>query len=69
MAGVTHVPPHGEYDLLIEEAWKCLGLQRSLDAGSVMVGFAHHTVIGVADTIIEAVQSKDIRHFMVVGGW
>lgn len=65
--GVTHVP-NGEYTLLIDKALEMPGFTEDLDAGSVMVGFAHHTVIGVADTIIEAVKSKDIRHFLVVGG-
>ena len=65
--GVTHVP-NGEYDLLINKALEMPGFTEDLESGSVMVGFAHNTVIGVADTIIEAVKSKDIRHFMVVGG-
>jgi hydroxylamine reductase len=33
-----------------------------------MVGFARNAVLGVADTVIEAVKSKAIRHFFLVGG-
>ena len=34
----------------------------------VMTGFGHGTVLGVADTVIEAVKAGAIRHFFLVGG-
>lgn len=34
----------------------------------VMTGFAHNTVLSVADTVIEAVKTGAIRHFFLVGG-
>jgi hydroxylamine reductase len=33
-----------------------------------MVGFARNTVMSVADKIIGAVKSKDLRHFFLVAG-
>jgi len=33
-----------------------------------MVGFVHKAVLGVADKVIEAVKTKDIRHFFLVAG-
>jgi hydroxylamine reductase len=33
-----------------------------------MCGFGHNTVLGIAGTVIEAVKSKAIRHFFLVGG-
>jgi hydroxylamine reductase len=33
-----------------------------------MVGFGRNTVLSVADKVIEAVKSKAIRHFFLVGG-
>ena len=33
-----------------------------------MTGFGHGTVLGVADQVIAAVKSGDIRHFFLVGG-
>ena len=33
-----------------------------------MSGFGHGTVLGVADQVIAAVKSGDIRHFFLVGG-
>ena len=34
----------------------------------VMTGFAHNTVLSVADTVIDAVKSGAIKHFFLVGG-
>jgi hydroxylamine reductase len=34
----------------------------------LMTGFARNTVLGVADTLIGAVKSSDIKHFLLVGG-
>ena len=34
----------------------------------VLTGFAHNTVLSVADTVIEAVKSGAIKHFFLVGG-
>ena len=44
------------------------GFAADTDKGSVMVGFGRNAVLGVADTVIEAVKSKAIRHFFLVGG-
>ncbi len=33
-----------------------------------MTGFAHGTVLGVADQVIDAVKAGQIRHFFLVGG-
>jgi hydroxylamine reductase len=35
---------------------------------SVLTGFAHGTVLGVADTVINAVKAGAIKHFFLVGG-
>lgn len=35
---------------------------------SLTVGFAHHTVLGVADKIIDAVKSGALKHIFLVGG-
>ncbi len=36
--------------------------------GTVMTGFGHGAVLGVADQVIDAVKSGAIRHFFLVGG-
>ena len=35
---------------------------------TVTTGFGHGTVLGVADKVVEAVKSGDIKHFFLVGG-
>ena len=39
-----------------------------INGGTVMTGFGHGAVLGVADQVIEAVKSGAIRHFFLVGG-
>ncbi len=65
--GVTHIADK-DFTLVIEKALAMDGWQEDADNGSVMVGFAHKAVLGVADKVIEAVKNKDIRHFFLVGG-
>lgn len=65
--GVTHVP-NGEFDAVIESALSMPGFEQDEDRGTVMVGFAHNSVLGVADKIIAAVKSGDLKHIFLVGG-
>lgn len=65
--GVEHVD-HGSYEGIIKQALTMPGFVDDEDRGSVMVGFAHNTVTGVAGTIVEAVKAGDIKHFLLVGG-
>ena len=44
------------------------GFTDDVDNGQVLVGFGRNSVLGVADKVIEAVKSKAIRHFFLVGG-
>ncbi len=57
-----------DFSAVIEKALAMDGFTDEVDNGKVMVGFARNTVLGVADKIIEAVKSKAIRHFFLVGG-
>jgi len=65
--GVNHVP-NGKFGPVIEKALELPGFPAALDKGSVLVGFARQTVIGVAPKVIEAVKSGAIKHFFLVGG-
>jgi len=44
------------------------GFADDTEKGSVLVGFARNTVMGVADKVIDAVKNKAIRHFFLVAG-
>ncbi len=65
--GVTHIE-NRDFSPVIQKALETPGFQEDTDKGSVMVGFARNTVLGVADKIIDAVKNKAIRHFFLVAG-
>jgi len=65
--GVPHIADRN-FAPVIDRALALPGFAEDTDAGSVMVGFAHNAVLGVADKIIEAVKNKNIRHFFLVAG-
>ena len=66
--GVQHINNDKDFAPVIEKALAMDGFSEDTDKGSVMVGFARNAVLGVADKVIEAVKSKAIRHFFLVGG-
>ncbi len=65
--GVTHIADK-DFTLVIEKALAMDGYAEDVPGKTVMVGFARNAVLGVADKVIEAVKSKAIRHFFLVGG-
>jgi len=66
--GLVHIGSDKDFTPVIERALELPGFSADTDKGSVLVGFARNTVLGVADKVIEAVKSKAIRHFFLVGG-
>ncbi|HWP96841.1 MAG TPA: hydroxylamine reductase [Syntrophomonadaceae bacterium] len=65
--GVHHLA-NGEYQLLIDRALELPGFSDEIEKGQVMVGFARQAVLGVADQVIAAVKTGQIKHFFLVGG-
>jgi len=59
---------HENLDLVIEKALTMPGFESDEDKGSVMVGFGHNAVLGVADKVIAGVKSGAIKHFFLVAG-
>jgi hydroxylamine reductase len=66
--GLTHIGADKDFTPVIKRALELPGFASDADTGSVMTGFARNAVLGVADKVIEAVKSKAIRHFFLVGG-
>jgi hydroxylamine reductase len=64
--GVTHVSK--DFTPVIQKALEMPGFKEDVEGKSVLVGFGRNAVLGVADKVIEAVKSKAIRHFFLVGG-
>ncbi len=71
---LVHVGDDKDFTPVIEKALELGGYDEDrqftgINGGeSVMTGFAHGTVLSVADTVIEAVKNGDINHFFLVGG-
>jgi hydroxylamine reductase len=65
--GVRHLENH-DFSVLIQAAQALPGFKESAPEKTITVGFGRHAVLGVADTVIDAVKSGAIRHFFLVGG-
>jgi hydroxylamine reductase len=65
---LVHIGDDKDFTPVIERALALPGFPANTDKDSVLVGFARNAVLGVADKVIEAVKSKAIRHFFLVGG-
>ncbi|MEN6446027.1 MAG: hydroxylamine reductase, partial [Candidatus Cloacimonas sp.] len=56
-----------DFTPIIERALKCQP-PKEIETGEIIGGFAHDTVLGLADKIIEAVKSGAIKRFVVMAG-
>ena len=71
---LTHIGEDKDFTPVIEKALELGGYNEDKPftgingGGTVMTGFGHGAVLGVADQVIEAVKSGTIRHFFLVGG-
>ena len=65
--GTKHVS-NDDFTPVIERALELQGFQEDEDKGTVMCGFGHNAVMGVADKVIEAVKGGAIKHFFLVAG-
>lgn len=71
---LTHIGEDKDFTPVIEKALELGGYNEDKPfsgingGGTVMTGFGHGAVLGVANQVIEAVKSGVIRHFFLVGG-
>jgi hydroxylamine reductase len=70
--GATHIsdrPAGGtkDYSALIKKAKACQP-PTEIETGSIVGGFAHNQVLGLADKVVEAVKSGAIKRFVVMAG-
>lgn len=65
--GVTHIADE-DFTPVIEAALEADGFQSDEPEKTILVGFGHNAVLGVADKVIEAVKGGLVRHFFLVGG-
>lgn len=71
---MVHIEEDKDFTPVIEKALELGGFAEDkeftgINGGkTVMTGFGHGTVLGVADQVIEAVKGGAIKHFFLVGG-
>lgn len=70
--GVQHIPAGTDgkpkdFSALIEQALSCPP-PIELETGEIIGGFAHAAVMGVADQVVDAVQTGAIKRFFVMAG-
>ncbi|MBU3916550.1 hydroxylamine reductase [bacterium] len=65
--GVAHIGD-GDFSPAIAKALSMSGFSKDTAGKTVMVGFGHDAVLGIADKVINSVKDGSIRHFFLVGG-
>lgn len=65
--GVQHVT-NGDFTPVINAALAAPGFSEDGPDKTILVGFGHNAVLGVADQVVNAVKAGKIRHFFLVGG-
>lgn len=65
--GVRHIENH-DFAPVIQVAQAMPGFKEDTEEKTVTVGFGRHAVLSVADKVIDAVKSGDIKHFFLIGG-
>ncbi|MFP4355207.1 MAG: hydroxylamine reductase [Phycisphaerae bacterium] len=70
--GVGHITPDAsgkkDFSPVIRAAQEAEGFAEDAPEKTITIGFARNAVLGVADTVVQAVKNGDIRHFFLVGG-
>ena len=70
--GVKHIPTdkigNKDFSELIKKTIELGGFKEEKINSKVMVGFAHNTLLGVADKVIEAIKTGVIKHIFLIGG-
>jgi hydroxylamine reductase len=65
--GVKHIEDQN-YQPVIDAALAAPGFTEDEAEHTILTGFGHNAVMGVADKVIEAVKSGAIKHFFLIGG-
>jgi hydroxylamine reductase len=57
-----------DFTPVIKKALEMEGFTEDQPGKTVMVGFARNTILSVADKVVDAVKTKELRHILLVGG-
>lgn len=64
---VQHIH-NGDFTAVIEAAKAAPGFEADGPEHNITIGFGHNAVLGVADTVINAIKAGDIKRFFLIGG-
>ena len=65
--GVAHVSDR-DFKPLIDAALAAPGFEQDEAEKTILVGFGHNAVLGVADKVLDAVRSGALKHIFLIGG-
>lgn len=65
--GVDHIAD-GNFKAVIDAALSATGFEADEPEKTILVGFGHGTVLGVAGTVIDAVKTGALKRFFLIGG-
>jgi hydroxylamine reductase len=65
--GIRHIAD-GDFSPVIQAALAAPGFAEDGPDKTILTGFGHQAVLGVADKVVEAVKAGAIKHFFLVGG-
>jgi hydroxylamine reductase len=65
--GVAHIE-NQNFKPVIDAALAAPGFAADEPEKSILVGFGHNTILGVADKVIGAVKAGQLKHFFLIGG-
>jgi hydroxylamine reductase len=65
---VTHIGDDKDFAPVIEAALAAPGFAADEPEKTILVGFGHEAVLGVAGKVVDAVKAGKIRHFFLIGG-
>ena len=65
--GLRHLG-NGDFSPVVQAALALPGFKATGPEKAITVGFGREAVLGVADTVIDAVKSGAIKHFFLIGG-
>ncbi len=66
--GLKHFEDHSDFSTLVQAAKALPGFDADGPEETITIGFGRDAVLGVAETVIDAVKAGAIKHFFLVGG-
>jgi len=70
--GVQNIPVNADgtkdFSEMINKALELGGFKEDEEIKEILVGFGHHATLSHADTIVNAVKERKLRHFFLIGG-